>query len=88
MFHNDTIYSRMKYQVAVFNISCPEELLQVARDLIAAAAGEAGFEAFEETPEGLKGYVQTELLDKQLLDDNIADIDLPDLSVSTKVCPE
>ena len=72
----------MKYQVAVFNISCPEELLQVARDLIAAAAGEAGFEAFEETPEGLKGYVQTELLDKQLLDDNIADIDLPDLSVT------
>jgi ribosomal protein L11 methyltransferase len=54
----------------------------VARDLIAAAAGEAGFEAFEETPEGLKGYVQTELLDKQLLDDNIADIDLPALSVT------
>jgi ribosomal protein L11 methyltransferase len=72
----------MKYQVAVFNISCADDLLQVARDLIAAAAGEAGFEAFEETPEGLKGYVQNDLLDKQLLDDNIAEIDLPDFSVA------
>ncbi len=72
----------MKYQVAVFNISCPEDLLQVARDVIAAAAGEAGFEAFEDTPEGLKGYVQNELLDKQALDDQIAALDLPQVAVT------
>lgn len=73
---------KMKYQVAIFNISCPEELLQIARDLIAAAAGEAGFESFEDTPDGLKGYVQNELLDKQALDDQIAALDLPQVSVT------
>lgn len=72
----------MKYQVAIFNISCPKELMQIARDLIAAAAGEAGFEAFEDTPDGLKGYVQNEQLDKQKLDDQIAALDIPQVSVT------
>lgn len=66
----------MKYIVAVFNISCPPALLQVARDLVADVSAEAGFESFEDTPQGLKGYVQKELLDRALLDANLAEIPL------------
>ena len=43
----------MKYYVANFDIECAEELLQPARELLSAAACEAGFEAFEDTDNGL-----------------------------------
>lgn len=56
--------------------------MQVARDLVADAAAEAGFESFEETNEGLKGYVQKEQLDAQLLDQNLADLLLEDTTVT------
>lgn len=56
--------------------------MQVARDLVADAAAEAGFESFEETAEGLKGYVQKEQLDAQLLDQNLADLLLEDTTVT------
>jgi ribosomal protein L11 methyltransferase len=72
----------MKYIVAVFNISCPPTLLQVARDLVADASAEAGFESFEDTPKGLKGYVQQELLNKALLNANLADIPLENTLIS------
>ncbi|MGI6243169.1 MAG: 50S ribosomal protein L11 methyltransferase [Prevotella sp.] len=72
----------MKYIVAEFNILCPSPLLQVARDLVADASAEAGFEAFENTPKGLKGYVQQELLDQSLLDANLADICLEGTTIS------
>lgn len=64
----------MKYIVAEFKIACSPELLQVARDLVADAAGEAGFESFEETPDGLKGYVQEQLFDREMLDRNLAEL--------------
>lgn len=51
----------MKYLVATFKIDSPKDLEQVSRDLLAEAAGEVGFEAFEETEIGLAGYVQTTL---------------------------
>ena len=40
-------YCFMKYFVADFKIVCEAEQLQVARELLSAAACEAGFEAFE-----------------------------------------
>lgn len=39
-----------------------------AADIVAALAGEAGFETFEETAEGLTGYVQQQLLDEPMLE--------------------
>ncbi len=72
----------MKYIAADFKINATHELLQTARDLVADAAGNAGFESFEDTPEGLKGYVSKELLDKKLLAEQMADICLPDVTVS------
>ena len=48
----------MEYLVSDFTISCPTGLMQAARDLLADTAAEAGFESFEDTDNGLKGYVQ------------------------------
>ena len=63
----------MKYYVANFDIECAEELLQPARELLSAAACEAGFEAFEDTDNGIAGYVQRQLYDKEALDAAIVD---------------
>ena len=55
----------MKYYQVDFTISpCTQD----ARDILSAIAGEAGFETFEETDEGLLGYVQQELFDQSVLD--------------------
>lgn len=63
----------MKYYVANFDIECADEMLQPARELLSAAACEAGFEAFEDTDNGIAGYVQRQLYDKEALDAAIAD---------------
>ena len=75
----------MKYFVADFKIVCEAEQLQVARELLSAAACEAGFEAFEDSDEGLQGYVQRPMYDKEALDASIA-VYMPDgVSVSYEV---
>ena len=62
----------MKYKIADFKIACTPELTQIAKDLLPDLMGEIGFESFEDTPDGLKGYIPAELLDpnslKQVLD--------------------
>lgn len=63
----------MKYFVANFKIECEAELMRPARELLSAAACEAGFEAFEDTDDGLLGYVQRPMYDKEALDAAIAD---------------
>ncbi len=72
----------MEYYRAEFNIDCSEELRQTARDLLADAAGAAGFEAFDDTPTGLFGYVQREVFDKSSLDEAITLLPLRDAKVS------
>ena len=67
----------MKYYVANFDIECAADMLQPARELLSAAACEAGFEAFEDTDKGIAGYVQRPLYDKAALDAAIADY-MPD----------
>jgi ribosomal protein L11 methyltransferase len=57
----------MKYFEVDFHITISEELMQDARDILSAMAGEAGFETFEETEEGLKGYVQQSLFEEDAL---------------------
>lgn len=63
----------MHYYKAEFKIECDEDLKQVARELLADMAGEAGFESFEETETGLDGYVQMDLFHKEMLDQIISD---------------
>lgn len=63
----------MKYFVVKFKINCDADLMQPTRELLSAAACEAGFEAFEDADDGLLGYVQRPLYDKDALDVAIAD---------------
>ena len=59
---------KMKYFEVDFIIcNAPEELLQDARDILSALAGEAGFETFEDTENGIRGYVQQSLFDEEML---------------------
>ena len=54
----------MKYYEVDFNMTpCTQD----AQDILSALAGEAGFETFEETATGLKGYVQQALFDEDAL---------------------
>lgn len=72
----------MRYYEVEFSVSPKGDGLQDARDLIAAMAGDAGFEAFEETDGGTKGYVQTTLLDRTALDDLANNFPMPGVKVS------
>ena len=56
-----------------------------ASDLLAALAGETGFETFEETGDGPKGYVQQQLFDQAQLDDVLQSFPLPDISITYQV---
>lgn len=68
----------MKYFEVDFQLSpCSQD----ARDIMAALAAEAGFETFEETADGLRGYVQQPLLDRQMLDSQIAAFPMADTQV-------
>ena len=69
----------MKYYEAEFTIS---PISNDTRDIVAALAGEAGFETFEETAVGLKGYVQQTLFDEVLLRQMLDACPLPDVTVS------
>lgn len=72
----------MKYKVAHFKVTGPEALRQTARDLISCVAGEVGFEAFEETTDGLKGYAQTELFDQGALDYSLSTLLLEGVNIT------
>ena len=76
----------MKYLEVNFRISCPEEsLMQDARDVLAAMAGDAGFETFEETEEGLKGYVQQELFEPDVLEAVLEEFPFEGVSISYEI---
>ena len=59
----------MKYLEIEFKMNpCTQD----AQDILAAMAGEAGFESFEETATGLKAYIQRQMFQEEALDDVIA----------------
>ena len=72
----------MKYYEVDFNVL---PVSADARDLLAALAGEAGFETFEETDGGLKGYVQQNMFDSELLDSMLQSFPMPGVTVSYTV---
>ena len=69
----------MKYFEVDFTIS-PYSV--DASDVLAAMAGEAGFETFEETVTGLKGYVQQSLFDVSVLKTALEDFPFEDTTIS------
>ena len=58
-----------------------------AADLLAAIAGEAGFETFEETSTGLMGYIQQDLLDVSTLQTSLNDFPFEGISISYDIRP-
>ena len=75
----------MKYFEVHFAVEAPGELLQAALDILSAMAGEAGFETFEQTGDGLIGYVQQQLLDREALDALVKDFPLPHSTVAYSI---
>lgn len=75
----------MKYYEVEFNITGNDNTLQDARDIVASLAGESGFESFEDSEKGIKGYIQTELFDRQSLDNALADFPFDDTKVTYEV---
>ncbi len=72
----------MKYFEVSFTLTpCSQDAL----DILSALAGEAGFETFEETTDGLTGYVQQQLFDQDALDSMLAFFPIPDVKVSYDV---
>ncbi len=69
----------MKYFETIFTIS---PCSQVAQDILSATAAEAGYETFEETETGVKGYVQQTLYDPQTLDSILADFPLEGVTIT------
>ena len=56
-----------------------------ASDVLAAMAGEAGFETFEETETGLKGYIQQSLYDASSLQTVIEDFPFESITISYEI---
>ena len=69
----------MKYFEVDFTIS-PYSV--DASDVLATMAGEVGFETFEETVTGLKGYVQQSLFDVSVLKTALEDFPFEDTTIS------
>ena len=75
----------MKYLVATFKIETADDLMQAARELLADGAAEAGFESFEDTDNGLEGYVQKDLFDQEVLEQAVANFPLDDAQISYEI---
>ena len=76
----------MKYYEVKFEINAADDLHQSACDVLSAMAAEAGFETFEETPQGLTGYVQQALFAPAVLDLLIETFPLPHCTIRYEVC--
>lgn len=68
----------MKYFEVDFQLS---PLSQDACDILAALTADAGFESFEETQHGIRGYVQQPLLDRQALEDIVNNFPIMDTNI-------
>lgn len=72
----------MKYYKVDFTI---QPCSQDARDILAAMTGEVGFETFEESEEGLTGYVQQALFNQEALEQTIEYFPIVDTRILYKV---
>ena len=72
----------MKYFEAIFTVS---PYSTDACDVLAAMAGEVGFETFEETETGLKGYVQQSLFDEEALRETISAFPFEGVTITYEV---
>ena len=73
----------MLYFKTLFTItSADAQLIEPARELLSAFAGECGYESFMETDEGLEGYIQQDYYDEQMLADCLADFPMEGVTIT------
>ena len=72
----------MNYKIANCTISGQPALVQTAKDLLADALGEVGFESFEETQQGLKAYIPAENFDEQCLKEVFKKIPIQEIDLT------
>lgn len=73
----------MLYFKTLFTItSADAQLIEPARELLSAFAGECGYESFMETDEGLEGYIQQDFYDEQMLADCLADFPMEGVTIT------
>lgn len=73
----------MKYLSTIFNIECDDKALcAIIRDVLADSLAAVGFEAFEETSNGLTGYIQEDLFHHEELDTTIQQLPFEGVIVS------
>ena len=70
---------QMKYYEVKFTMS---PYSTDASDVLSAMAGEAGFESFEETSDGLLGYVQQSLFSEDTLQEVLADFPFEGVAIN------
>ncbi len=58
------------------------EFKQLARELLSAMSASAGFESFEDTDDGMKGYVQKETFDEAALREAMGEMPLDNVGIS------
>ena len=72
----------MKYYVTHFQIKTDDEaLFRPSCELLAAIAGECGYESFMDTDTGVDGYVQVDMYDEQSIVDGLADFPVDGVSL-------
>jgi len=75
----------MKYYKVNFTIEAPKELIADVCDVLMALAGEIGFESFEETTDGVVGYVQREVFSEELLMEMLERMPFEGISINNNV---
>lgn len=77
----------MKYFSTHFIIKSEDDVQkQTSREILAAIAGECGYETFIDTDEGVDGYVQVDLYDESLLKNMLEDfpVEIVEISFTTE----
>ena len=75
------IYKSVKLAISIPSTPSAIEM-QTCRDLLAALLGDIGFESFEDTEEGLSGYITADAFDAVKLEEALSLYPLPDVKVS------
>lgn len=73
----------MRYLLTRLNVSCPSEIdPQVCRELLADDLGDCGYESFEDTDEGINGYIQQDFYDEEALKETLKAFPIPDVKIN------
>lgn len=75
----------MRYHNIIFNIDCPENLREDVQDILADAASDIGFDAFESQEEGFTGYIMDSKYDQAALDNVIKQLPFDGVKITYQV---